>query len=129
MATLQRDGALSRRLRELEEEERRLRQSMKDVSRHLRKLERGEADAHSAYRPPPPSAPDAQPVQAPPPQRVETSQGTSPRGDQRFASYFTSGSFVKTKPLARVRRTQRNQAILLAIFAALAAFIVIRIIF
>ena len=136
MAKAEQRGPFSRRLQELEEEERLLRQSMKDVSRHLRKLERGEAEAVQARSSPGwgarPAQPVAEPPGDPPPalqQAVETPRQADPRGNERFASYFASGSFVKTKPLARARRNQRNRAIFIMIVVILAAYIVFHVVF
>ncbi len=135
MPTSERESALARRLRELEEEERRVRQTMKDVNRKLRRLERG---APVALEPRPPM--EAQPLQTPSPRdpeqplRPATGAVTStprlgPSEDKRFANYFASGSFVKPRPLGRERRVQRNKAIFLLMFALLMAYLVYHLVF
>lgn len=136
MAKAGQRGPFSRRLQELEEEERLLRQSMKDVSRHLRKLERGEAEAVQARASSGWGARSAQPAATPPDdpsptlqEAVEAPRQSDPRGNERFASYFASGSFVKTKPLARARRNQRNRAVFMLIVVILAAYIVFHVVF
>ncbi|HMP75550.1 MAG TPA: hypothetical protein PKE12_04560 [Kiritimatiellia bacterium] len=137
MATSGKEGSLARRLRELEEEERRLRQSMKEVNRHMRKIERGAADSFesrtaAALRAPPPAAPETAPTQA----EVETVAGrpaaprrVGPRESDKFASYFSSGSFVKPRTLGRERRVQRNKAIFMLIFVGLVGYLVYHLVF
>jgi hypothetical protein len=122
MPTSERESALARRLRELEEEERRLRQSMKQINRQLRRLERGAPEVFDARAvAPPPSAP--------PPQTAPPARRPDPTEDKRFANYFASGSFVTTRPLGRERRVQRNKAIFLLIFALLMGYLVYHLIF
>lgn len=141
MATKGRESAVARRLRELEEEERRLHQTMKDVGRHMRKLERASGDAID-------SAPSAwstrEQLRAPelsegPVSRREESatagdaevsrSAASSQSDKRFANYFSSGSFIKTRPLARQRRTERNKAIFMLLFVLLVGYLVYQLFF
>ncbi|MCO5043861.1 MAG: hypothetical protein J5I99_11390 [Verrucomicrobia bacterium] len=148
MAASDREGVLARRLRELEEEDRRLRQSMKDVGRQLRKLERNAPDSYDSRTAPwsasSPSAAVASeelsPAPVPPvaPQRVASmpahAEGAyAPRAPQqtsgKFASYFASGSFVETRPLGRERKQQRSRAILMILFVLLLGFLVYRVVF
>ncbi len=141
MTASSREGLLARRIRELEEEERRLRQSMKDVNRHLRKLERGAPDSYdgrTAAWPPGPSpvAPEVaieegatRPTGAVRPSAEPAGARPEPRADKKFASYFSSGSFAETRPLGRERKQQRSRAILMVIFVLLVGFLVYHLIF
>ena len=136
MATSGREGALARRLRELEEEERRLNQSMKEVNRHMRKLERGAADVFEARtapspRPAPVQEPELSPVGEEPlaPRAGAAPRRAAPRGSEKFASYFASGSFVKPRPLGRERRVQRNKAIFMLVFVLIVGYLVYHLIF
>lgn len=140
MPPSEREGSLARRLRQLEEEERLLRQSMKDVNRQLRKLERGAADAYdskpSAWtarnaappEAPPQEVPREQPVPEAPPVEMAVRRPAT-RSNDRFANYFASGSFVKTRPLGRERRVQRNKAIFMMIFVLLVGYLVYHLVF
>ncbi len=128
MPTRERESALARRLRELEEEERRLRQNMKNVSRQLRRLERGASEPFDSRVPAETRAPAQDPM--PRPQEAAPSgRRAEPSEDKRFANYFASGSFVKTRPLGRERRVQRNKAIFLLIFVLLMGYLVYHLIF
>jgi hypothetical protein len=55
--------------------------------------------------------------------------GKPARGDERFVSYFSSGSFGKARPLSQERRLQRNKAIMMIVFVIIVAFILYRAIF
>lgn len=133
MPASEREGVLARRLRQLEEEERALRQSMKEINRQLRRLERGSGDglelrrALSAMPSPPTTAaapePDSDPLGTAAPRRPVA------RPNERFANYFASGSFVKTRPLGRERRVQRNKAIFMVLFVLLMGYLVFHLVF
>lgn len=47
------------------------------------------------------------------------------RDKQKFASYFTSGTFIRSRPLRQERRLQRNKAIFMLFVVVLVAFVVI----
>lgn len=49
--------------------------------------------------------------------------------DQRFATYFGSGSLHSVRPLRQERRVQRNKAVVMLILAALILYGVIKMIF
>ncbi|MCS6771518.1 MAG: hypothetical protein NZ740_05785 [Kiritimatiellae bacterium] len=141
-----RENALERRLREVEEEERRIRQHIKEVSRRLRKIERGRVDdllptpfvtgpvqisargsAPTADRPEPQSnSPTREESQATVPPMGRT---TNPVGDARFLRYFASGTFVHSRPLERERRVLRNKALFLLLVALLLAYLVYSLVF
>lgn len=150
MARKDTGSPLDRRLRELEEEERVLQQRLKEAGRKARRMEglTGEPGlsrseprlASSVPRPgaitePSEPAPEEPAATTPlaaarlthrpgaaarPPSRPET---------ERFASYFANGSFGRARPLGRERRVMRNKAIFMLLVAALAAFVLYRLIF
>lgn len=134
MRTSDRESSLARRLRELEEEERRIRQTMKEVNRKLRRLERGapvalepraQTERTPIHEEPPRQAPESvRPAPAAP-----VSKRLDPSEDKRFANYFASGSFVRQRPLGRERRVQRNKAIFLLMFAIIMGYLVYHLIF
>lgn len=49
--------------------------------------------------------------------------------DQRFATYFGSGSLHSVRPLRQERRVQRNKAVVMLILAALILYGVVKMIF
>ncbi len=138
------EGALARRLRALEDEERALRHSMKDVNRRIRKIERGEpVDVPGPRAIPRRAAPDgatpAAPVEAvnqpmdealPPTVPPPGGRRAPARGSERFANYY-AGHFHRgeIRPLHRERKVQRNKAIFMLVFVALVGYLVYRMIF
>lgn len=146
MPRLEKEGALARRLRALEEEERLVRQSLKDISRRMRKLERGQPVELPEPRTAPwrgapepivpeslqPVEPIQQPIHEPLPTSIPPPGGRRPaaRESDRFANYF-AGHFQRgaVRPLNRERRVQRNKAIFMLIFVALVGYLVYRMIF
>lgn len=138
----ERESALARRLRELEEEERRIRQSIKEVDRQLRKLERARGGdgrlapissvvAKPAIREAAPLAEPNAPAAGPEPSGNSAEvplRSLSPAQNDRFARYFASGSFVRARPLERERRMMRNKSIFLLIVALLLGFLVYRLV-
>jgi len=52
-----------------------------------------------------------------------------PVADQRFATYFGSGSLHSVRPLRQERRVQRNKAIVMLILAALLLYSVAKMLF
>lgn len=48
---------------------------------------------------------------------------------ERFANYFSSGSFGKTRPLGYEKRLQRNKAIFMVIFVVIVAYVMYRVFF
>lgn len=85
-----------------------------------------EREARVAERPAAP-APSAQPPAAELPVEVPADDGSVPKlsPDQRFASYFVTGSLHSVRPLRTERRIQRNKAIVMVIIAILVAYGVI----
>lgn len=149
---------LQRRLRELEEEEKALRQNMKLLERQTRALAAesadlpraasrsgpriastvprpgygGDADAHppAVEQAADVAAGDAGAPPAPAPGgRGAAAQRPPAKGDERFASYFASGSFGRTRPLGHERRVQRNKAIFMVVFVVIVAYVMYRILF
>lgn len=139
------ESPLTRRLRELEEEERALQQHLKEVSRKARKMEtltsepgfnRGEPRVASTVprpgaepveedaAPPAPERPAAKPVNAP--GMAPRNPGVSP---DRFANYFANGSFGNSRPMGRESKLVRNKAIFMLIILALLAFVLYRVVF
>ncbi len=49
--------------------------------------------------------------------------------DERFASYFSSGSFMEARPLRQEKNVQRNKAIFMIVLVIIAAFTVFQLIF
>lgn len=147
MRKSEQESPLARRLRELEEEERALQQHVKEVTRKARKMESLTSEpglsrteprlASSVPRPgapPPEPVAEPEPVEVTPPPRPAPAPGMaprnpSPRETDRFANYFASGSFGKSRPMVRERRVMRNKAIFMLILVALVAFLVYRLAF
>lgn len=141
MPSNDRENAVLRRLREIQEEERRLRQHIREVNRALRRLERGEPTdlpiPAAAVSTPAPSAPAAWPkksgpaLQGPPVSGTVSAPARVGGGyrDQRFFQYLSTGSFGAARPLARERRIQRNKAIFLLLIAGLLGYLVYRLLF
>lgn len=48
---------------------------------------------------------------------------------ERFANYFSSGSFGKTKPLGHEKRLQRNKAVFMVIFVLIVGYVFYRVFF
>ncbi|MFH0908593.1 MAG: hypothetical protein V1929_07515 [bacterium] len=138
-----------RRIRELQKERELLQRNIKSVARTLSKtgVDPVGAAERMARLPPPreyqkPPGPPLSSVQlqalqsareipsqpsaaterevAPVPTRKPASK------DERFANYFSSGSFGKAGPLSRERKLQRNRAIFMILVVALAAFLLYR---
>ena len=142
MPQAEHESPLTRRLRELEEEERVLQQHLKEVSRKARKMENltsepglNRSEPRLASTVPRPGAAES-PVAAPSaPERppVRPSPGMAPRNPgvpaDRFANYFANGSFGSARPLGRERTLMRNKAIFMLILVALAAFVLYRVVF
>jgi hypothetical protein len=146
MRKSEQESPLARRLRELEEEERALQQHVKEVSRKARKMESLNSEpgfsrteprvASTVPRPgaPPPPVIEEVVEQAAPPPRPAPAPGMAPRNPNpretdRFANYFASGSFGKSRPMVRERRVMRNKAIFMLILVALVGFLVYRLAF
>lgn len=146
MPRSEQEGSLARRMRALEEEERALRQSMKDVNRRMRKLERGQPvdvperrefawQGAAAQHAPASTAPVEavnQPMDEPLPAAIPPpgSRRLPSRGSDRFANYF-AGHFQRgeVRPLNRERKIQRNKAIFMVLFVVLVGYLVYRMIF
>ncbi len=124
---------LDRRLAELERE-------LRDVEKSIRVMERGDpapavprapAPARARRAPPPPRAvrePGGGDLFAYARQRGEAGREGAgpPRQDkERFASYFTSGNFIRSRPLRQERRLQRNKALFMLFVVAMVAFVVV----
>lgn len=82
-------------------------------------------------RAPPPSgelfAPEELGTVAEPPRplSVDTKRRVVPN-TERFASYLSSGSFGKSRPLTHERKIQRNKAIIMAVVVVLIGFMLFR---
>jgi hypothetical protein len=95
--------------------------------RRLRKVadrqERRDEEPPRGPLKPEPAPAYAPPATPPEPAAVaglgEVPEGGNPRltPDRRFASYFVTGSLQSVRPLRTERRTQRNRAIFMVIFA------------
>ena len=57
---------------------------------------------------------------------LDTRSRKAPPGSERFASYLSSGSFGRSRPLTQEKRIQRNKAVFMLIFVALIAFLLIQ---
>lgn len=132
MRKSEQESPLARRLRELEEEERALQQHVKEVSRKARKMESlnsepgfSRTEPRVASTVPRPGAPPPRPAPAP----GMAPRNPNPRETDRFANYFASGSFGKSRPMVRERRVMRNKAIFMLILVALVGFLVYRLAF
>lgn len=138
-----------RRIRELEKERELLQRNIKSVAKSLSKtgvdpLEAAERMARlpppREYQKPPEPSLSSRQMQAryatrdaPEPAVAETPGDAAPAApkkvaskDERFANYFSSGSFGKSGPLSRERKVQRNRAIFMILVVALVAFLVYR---
>lgn len=142
-----------RRIRELEKERELLQKSIKSVAKNLSKtgVDPVEAAERMARLPPPreyqkPPEPSLSSIQlqslptarevpahphvpAPHAPVLQREVAVAPPAkvvskDERFASYFSSGSFGKAGPLSHERKVQRNRAIFMVFVVALVAFLV-----
>ena len=147
MSVVRNKSPYERRLRELEKERELLQRNIKSVAKNLSKagVDPIEAAERMARLPPPreyqkppepslssihlQSLPTAREVPAPPVVQPHREVAAAPAvkvasKDERFASYFSSGSFGKAGPLSHERKVQRNRAIFMILVVALVAFLV-----
>lgn len=142
-------SALDARLAELEAELKRVKKNVRLVAKTGRaapspvarpKMRRSPAPEPAAPPTPPPEAPApppdlfslAQQRHTPPPAasygsgrpaRMEPAAAPALEDKDKFGRYFTSGSFVASRPMGEERRLFRNKAIFMLVLVVLVAFI------
>lgn len=91
--------------------------------------------AAAAAPPPPPEPPPPPPAAMAPPAQPEPAEAAAPKPkgvlkDERFANYFSSGSFLgETGGLKQEKSVQRNKAVFMIIIVIIVAFSVYQLVF
>jgi len=67
--------------------------------------------------------------EARPAQEVDAGPKRALTGNERFASYFSSGSFLGGPPLRQEKNVQRNKAVFMLVVVAIVFFIVFQLVF
>ena len=93
-----------------------------------RQQPKAQPPAAAAPEPPRPTLPAVGTIPPAPEPPLPDDALQAPR-DNRFASYFVTGSLQSVRPLRMERNMQRNRAIVMAVVAVLMLYIVIRLLF